>query len=238
MKTHLLLFLFALFFSYELSAQFGPENGVKASEPKFVLIQHATIMVKPGQTLTDADLLLQNGKIIQVGKNLKQDGAVALDYTGKVLVPSFVDMYSSVGLDPVTFKNNGWRPQLESNKEGAYYWNEAVHPELNAAAAYKAIENNSDQLQQSGFGFALTHHMDGIVRGSAAFVALGQTEVDKQLLAPKAAQVFSFSKGGSNQTYPSSQMGSIALLRQALYDLDYYSKNKALLTFSVSLSEW
>ncbi|MEY4992292.1 MAG: hypothetical protein RI948_1171 [Bacteroidota bacterium] len=238
MKTHLLLFLFALFFSYELSAQFGPENGVKASEPKFVLIQHATIMVKPGQTLTDADLLLQNGKIIQVGKNLKQDGAVALDYTGKVLVPSFIDMYSSVGLDPVTFKNNGWRPQLESNKEGAYYWNEAVHPELNAAAAYKAIENNSDQLQQSGFGFALTHHMDGIVRGSAAFVALGQTEVDKQLLAPKAAQVFSFSKGGSNQTYPSSQMGSIALLRQALYDLDYYSKNKALLPFSVSLSEW
>lgn len=238
MKTHLLFFLFALFFSYELSAQFGPENGVKASEPKFVLLQHATIMVKPGQTLTDADLLLQNGKIIQVGKNLKQDGAVALDYTGKVLVPSFVDMYSSVGLDPVTFKNNGWRPQLESNKEGAYYWNEAVHPELNAAAAYKAIENNSDQLQQSGFGFALTHHMDGIVRGSAAFVALGQTEVDKQLLAPKAAQVFSFSKGGSNQTYPSSQMGSIALLRQALYDLDYYSKNKALLPFSVSLSEW
>ena len=238
MKTHLLLFLFALFFSYELSAQFGPENGVKASEPKFVLIQHATIMVKPGQTLTDTDLLLQNGKIIQVGKNLKQDGAVALDYTGKVLVPSFIDMYSSVGLDPVTFKNNGWRPQLEYNKEGAYYWNEAVHPELNAAAAYKAIENNSDQLQQSGFGFALTHHMDGIVRGSAAFVALGQTEVDKQLLAPKAAQVFSFSKGGSNQTYPSSQMGSIALLRQALYDLDYYSKNKALLPFSVSLSEW
>jgi imidazolonepropionase-like amidohydrolase len=238
MKTHLLLFLFALFFSYELSAQFGPENGVKASEPKFVLIQHATIMVKPGQTLTDTDLLLQNSKIIQVGKNLKQDGAVALDYTGKVLVPSFIDMYSSVGLDPVTFKNNGWRPQLEYNKEGAYYWNEAVHPELNAAAAYKAIENNSDQLQQSGFGFALTHHMDGIVRGSAAFVALGQTEVDKQLLAPKAAQVFSFSKGGSNQTYPSSQMGSIALLRQALYDLDYYSKNKALLPFSVSLSEW
>jgi imidazolonepropionase-like amidohydrolase len=238
MKARNLFFFFATFVSVQLLAQFGPENGVKASAPKFVLIQHATIMVQPGQTLTDADLLLQNGKIIQVGKNLRQDGAVALDYTGKVLVPSFIDMYSSVGLDPVTFKNNGWRPQLESNKEGAYYWNEAVHPELAAAAAYKSTENNSDQLQQSGFGFALTHHMDGIVRGSAAFVALGQTEVDKQLLAPKAAQVLSFSKGGSNQTYPSSQMGSIALLRQALYDLDYYSKNKAILPYSVSLSEW
>jgi imidazolonepropionase-like amidohydrolase len=238
MKARFILFLLGALFSLELHAQFGPENGVKASEPKYVLLQHANIMVKPGQTLTDCDLLLHEGKIVQVGKNLKQDGAVALDYTGKVLVPSFIDLYSSVGLDPVTFKNNGWRPQLESNKEGAYYWNEAVHPELSAASAFKLVDNSTDQLQQAGFGFALTHHMDGVVRGSAAFVSLGQTEVDKQIISAKAAQVFSFSKGASNQTYPSSQMGAIALLRQALYDLDYYSKNKANLAYSVSLSEW
>lgn len=238
MKARFILFLIGALFALELHAQFGPENGIKASKPKFVLLQHATIMVKPGQTLLDCDLLMQEGKIVQVGKNLKQDGAVALDYTGKVLVPSFIDLYSSVGLDPVTFKNNGWRPQLESNKEGAYYWNEAVHPELTAASAFKLVDNSTDQLQQSGFGFALTHHMDGVVRGSAAFVALGQKEVHQQIISAKAAQVFSFSKGASNQTYPSSQMGSIALLRQALYDLDYYSKNKANLSYSVSLSEW
>ena len=238
MKTRFILILLGALFSLELHAQFGPENGVKASEPKYVLLQHANIMVKPGQTLPDCDLLLHEGKIVQVGKNLKQDGAVALDYTGKVLVPSFIDLYSSVGLDPITFKNNGWRPQLESNKEGAYYWNEAVHPELTAASAFKLVDNSTDQLQQAGFGFALTHHMDGVVRGSAAFVALGQEEVHQQIISAKAAQVFSFSKGASNQTYPSSQMGSIALLRQALYDLDYYSKNKANLSYSVSLSEW
>lgn len=238
MKTRFILILLGALFSLELHAQFGPENGVKASEPKYVLLQHANIMVKPGQTLPDCDLLMHEGKIVQVGKNLKQDGAVALDYTGKVLVPSFIDLYSSVGLDPITFKNNGWRPQLESNKEGAYYWNEAVHPELTAASAFKLVDNSTDQLQQAGFGFALTHHMDGVVRGSAAFVALGQEEVHQQIISAKAAQVFSFSKGASNQTYPSSQMGSIALLRQALYDLDYYSKNKANLSYSVSLSEW
>jgi imidazolonepropionase-like amidohydrolase len=238
MKTQQLLFLFALFFSKQLFGQFGPENGLKASEPEFILLQHATIIVKPGQTLESADLLIKNGKIVQIGKNLKQDGAVVYDYSGKVLVPAFIDLYSSVGLDPVTFKNNGWRPQLESNKEGAYYWNEAVHPELEAATAFKITENGSDQLQQAGFGFALTHHMDGIVRGSAAFVSLGQTEVHQQIIAPKAAQVYSFAKGGSHQTYPSSQMGSIALLRQALYDLDYYSKNKTQLAYSASLAAW
>ncbi|MFM7006016.1 MAG: amidohydrolase family protein [Flavobacteriales bacterium] len=238
MKIRLFL-LFVSFVSIGKSfAQFGPENGLKASEPKYILLQHATILVKPGQTLEDTDLLIQEGKIVQVGKNLQQDAAVVLNYTDKVLVPAFIDLYSSVGLDPITFKNNGWRPQLESNKEGAYYWNEAVHPELQAAAAFKLTENGSDQLKQAGFGFALTHHMDGIVRGSAALVALGQSQVHEQIIAPKAAQVYSFAKGGSHQTYPSSQMGAIALLRQALYDLDYYAKNRANLPYSVSLSEW
>jgi N-acyl-D-aspartate/D-glutamate deacylase len=113
------LFLLTTLFSLDLHAQFGPDNGLKASEPKFILLQHATIMVKPGQTLTDTDLLLHDGKIVQVGKNLKQDGAVAIDYTDKVLVPSFIDLYSNGGLDQITFKNNGWRPQLKSTKQGA-----------------------------------------------------------------------------------------------------------------------
>lgn len=238
MKISLFILVFGLFYVNRLNAQFGPDNGLKPSEPKYILIQNATIVVKPGQTLTNSDLLIQDGIIVQVGKQLKQDGAVIYDYTGKVLVSAFIDLYSSIGLDAVTFKNNGWRPQLESNKEGAYYWNEAIHPELAAASSFKLTDNSSETLKQSGFGFALTHYMDGIVRGSAAFVSLGQSEVHKLIVVPKAAQVFSFSKGASQQTYPSSQMGSIALLRQALYDLDYYAKNKNSLPFSVSLSEW
>ena len=41
MKARFILFLLGALFSLELHAQFGPENGVKASEPKFVLLQHA-----------------------------------------------------------------------------------------------------------------------------------------------------------------------------------------------------
>jgi len=238
MKAQQVIFLILLFQFGPFFAQFGPENGLKQSAPSYILIQNTTIMVKPGLTLENSDILIKEGKIITVGKNIKQDGAVVKDYTGKVLVPSFIDLYSGVGLEPMSVKNSSWRPQLESNKEGAYYWNEAVHPELNAATNFKLKANSTDHLQQAGFGFVLTHHMDGIVRGSAAFVSLGQNEAHKLLIAPKAAQVFSFSKGVSRQTYPSSQMGSIALLRQALYDLDYYTKNKANLPYSVSLNEW
>jgi hypothetical protein len=60
MKARFILFLLVALFSLELHAQFGPENGVKASEPKFVLLQHATIMVKPGLTLADCDCTSTN----------------------------------------------------------------------------------------------------------------------------------------------------------------------------------
>ena len=93
-------------------------------------------MIKPGETAQTTNLLIKDGKIIKVAKQIKQDGAVVLDYTGKYIIPSFVELYADVGLEPVKYEGSGWRPQMESNKEGAYYWNEAIHPELAASAAY------------------------------------------------------------------------------------------------------
>jgi imidazolonepropionase-like amidohydrolase len=89
-----------------------------------------------------------------------------------------------------------------------------------------------------GFGFALTHVQDGIVRGSGALISLGNEDVNKQLIESHAGLFYSFSKGISNQTYPSSQMGSIALLRQSLYDLIYYQQNKANNDNSISMDAW
>ncbi|MFM6946009.1 MAG: amidohydrolase family protein [Flavobacteriales bacterium] len=238
MKLHVFIFIICALFASNLYGQFGPDNGLKDSDPDYILLQNATLLVKPGQVLKATDILIQKGKIVKVGKQLKQVGAVVLDYTDKVIVPSFVELYSDVGLDPLKYQGNGWRPQLESNKEGAYYWNEAVHPELSAAAAYHYQSAKAEQLLQSGFGFALTHYTDGIVRGSGALVALGSSPIHQQIVKAKAAQYFSFEKGGSQQSYPSSQMGSIALLRQAFYDLNYYKSNAQKLGYSASLDEW
>ncbi|MBK7443231.1 MAG: hypothetical protein IPI65_17490 [Bacteroidetes bacterium] len=38
----------------------------------------------------------------------------------------------------------------------------------------------------------------------------------------KSEHHYSFLKGGSTQDYPTSEMGSIALLRQTFYDADWY----------------
>jgi hypothetical protein len=44
------------------------------------------------------------------------------------------------------------------------------------------------------------------------------------VMKEKVSSHYSFLKGSSTQDYPSSQMGSIALIRQTLYDADWYAK--------------
>jgi imidazolonepropionase-like amidohydrolase len=72
-----------------------------------------------------------------------------------------------------------------------------------------------------GFGVVLTHQHDGIVRGTSALVCLGNLD-QLNLIETDAAAHYSLSKGSSTQSYPSSLMGSIALLRQTYCDATWY----------------
>ena len=63
---------------------------------------------------------------------------------------------------------------------------------------------------------------DGIARGTGALIALNPkgNKADR-ILEQKITQHFSFSKSNtSRQSYPTSKMRAIALLRQVHYDLD------------------
>ena len=55
----------------------------------------------------------------------------------------------------------------------------------------------------------------------------------KALIKSKATAHYSFNKGKSRQSYPSSFMGSIALIRQAIYDALWANHNN--LTSNISL---
>ena len=59
-----------------------------------------------------------------------------------------------------------------------------------------------------------THRADGISRGAAAVVTLGNDREHLEVVREQAAHVLSFGKGSSTQAYPNSLMGAIALLRQ------------------------
>ncbi len=184
-------------------------------------------MQSDGRVMENATLILNGAKISMVGKNVKlPENAIVYDFTGRTILPSFIELNSSIGI-PKSESQGVWspRPQIESKKQGAYYWNESIHPEVDAASLYKGDEKSIDELRKMGFGAALTHFPDGISQGTGALVALDAKDENSVMLQSLSALFFSLEKGVSQQTYPSSQMGAIALLRQVLYDLEWYTKS-------------
>jgi len=66
------------------------------------LIKNATILTVTKGTLENTDLLLQNGKIAQIGKNLSAPaGAQVIDATGKYVMPGIIDPHSHTMIDAV-----------------------------------------------------------------------------------------------------------------------------------------
>lgn len=216
-----------------------PENGVAPSEINSVLLKNCEIIISPTKTISKGTIHIENGIIKHVGLIVPPvKGAIEIDMKGQTIVPTFIETYTSFGIkkDPKTTKKPG--QQLESAKNGAFYWNEAVHPETQAINQYKYDQKEAKRYMEMGFGILSTHYDDGIVRGTSAIVALGENDIHTAIINQNAAHYFSFSKGTSNQAYPSSQMGSIALLNQFFEDAKWYANNYDKLEKNLSLERY
>ncbi|MGH7889259.1 MAG: amidohydrolase family protein, partial [Thermodesulfobacteriota bacterium] len=115
-------------------------------------------------------------------------------------------------------------PHPTIERIGSLHWNAAVHPEKEAALLFKPDEKTSEKLRAQGFTVVQSSSLDGIFRGSSVVVDLGDGLPNDLILNKDVAQFISFQKGSSNQDYPSSLMGSIALIRQTLDDAQWYQK--------------
>ena len=72
---------------------------VRPSAPP-VLIKNATVMTATKGTLANTDVLLRDGKIAQIGKNLTAPaGATTIDATGKFVTPGIIDPHSHTMMD-------------------------------------------------------------------------------------------------------------------------------------------
>lgn len=207
-----------------------PVNGVADPKSGCVAFTNATIVKDAVTTLTNATLVIRDGKIVSVGSGVAIPAdATVLDCKGKFIYPSFVDAYSTYGM-PVPQRGTGGfdfraPAQLTSNQKGAYGWNQALRTDIEGIRVFTADDAKAKPLRDAGFGTVGSHHPDGIARGTGIVATLANEKDNKVILKERATTHFSFSKGTSGQSYPGSLMGSIALLRQTYIDADWYKTN-------------
>ena len=235
---------FLLFTLFSTAQTTFPVNGVADPREGCYAFIHATV-VKDGQTtLSDATLIIRDGLIVSAGAAALPKDAVVIDCSGKYIYPSFIDIYSDYGI-PVAESRAG-RPafdfrapaQITSNTKGAYNWNQAVHPETDAARLFAVDDAKAKPLREAGFGTVLSHLKDGIARGTGIVVTLANENENLVIVKQRASANYSLNKGSSTQSYPSSLMGSIALLRQTYLDAQWYKSQPVHEGTNLSLQAW
>ncbi|MFK7832352.1 MAG: amidohydrolase family protein [Winogradskyella sp.] len=214
--------------SVSLFAQdyFPSNSGVVSNNSNYTAFTNVTIHVSPTEVLDNATLLIKDGKVISVGASVSiPKNTTKIDLSGKTIYPSFIDLYTTFGVEKPKRGGNG--PQYAASRSG-FYWNDHIMPEQDVMASFTYDAKSASEMHKLGFGVVNTHMPDGVVRGTGALIALNNNADNAlRVVDGETTQHLSFSKSvKSRQSYPSSIMGSMALLRQMYDDAKWYEAGK------------
>ena len=230
MKKIILFLLLVTSVTPSISQNYFPNNeSVQNKNQNFTALINAKIYVTPRQVIEKGTLLIQNGKVISTGKDMViPKNSIIVNLEGKTIYPSFIDMYTNFGVEKPRSSGPMARGALYDTKKSGYYWNEHLRAEVNAFDSFKYDETKAEEFLKAGFGVVGTHVPDGIARGTGTLIALNNFDKGGRLIAPKITNHFGFTRSAiSGQSYPSSLMGMMALLRQMYHDMDWYKKGNS-----------
>jgi len=238
-KILTLLFTVNLAVSSLYAQSTSPVQSLSNEKENTFVLTHATIWQDPSTRLSDATLVVRKNKIVAVGSGVAIPvGAIIIDMKGKSIYPAFIDLFTGYGQPEAKKGGNDNRgPQFNTNTKGAYSWNQALKPEYNAAANFVVDDKKAGEFRKNGFATVMSIQRDGIARGTAAMVLLTDQAESQAIIKANAAATYSFKKGSSTQDYPSSLMGTIALLRQTYIDAEWY-RNSNSKDLNISLESW
>ena len=240
MKKFLLLHFIIISFVLGKGQQLTtfPINGVDEPKSGLYAFTNATIYLDYKTKLEHATLIIKDGKVWHCGNAIEIPAdAIVVDMMGKFIYPSFIDLYSNYGEQPISKKPSN-NDEYISNKKGAFGWNEAIKPEVQGIENFVVDTKKADEYLKTGFGVVLTHVQDGIARGTGTLVNLNTKRENEVVLKDKVSNQLSFRKGSSEMGYPSSEMGAIALIRQTYYDAIWYKNENEKKEYNLSLEAW
>lgn len=217
------LFAFALVAPVARAVGTEPEAGIADRTPRAYALTHARVVVQPGKVIEDATVIVRDGRIDAVGARLAVPADVAAsDLGGRTVFAGFIDINTRYGQAeaPQATAAQGRSPAANYVRSGPRHWNRRVHPESDVAAEFRADADAARALRELGFGAVLSTPSNGVMRGQSVLVSTADGERPNDLVLKSAvAQHLAFEQGQwpSNE-YPSSLMGSIALMRQVLHD--------------------
>ncbi len=191
------------------------EYGVSSipEQPDAVVVRNATVWTMGLQgRLDNADLLIQNGEVVEVGVDLDAPrGAVEIDGAGKHVTPGLIDPHIHSGVSAV-------------NESGF-----AIVPEVRMGDV--VTHNNISMYRQLAGGLTTAHIKHGSanpIGGENVFVKLRWGSLPEDLILEDAPRTVKFALGENPKRrqgrYPDTRMGTQEIIRDHFLAARDYEK--------------
>ncbi len=165
------------------------ENQSSLPKGTFFHIQGADVHTISGPVITNGDVVVKNGMIVQVGSKLKTPvGATLINAKGLHVYPGMFDGPSSIGLAEI-----GPIPVMVDNRELGSY-----QPDLDALTALWVESTHFGPAKFNGVTNAFTVPSSGTVAGQGAVINTDGLTTEQFAVARKHALVLNYSAGGRN----------------------------------------
>ena len=154
----------------------------QAEEDRY-LIKNATILPVEGESLENADLLIEGGKIVAIGYEIPApDGSNIIDASGMFIYPGFIDAHTHLGLSEVGAITSTVDIR-EMGKE---------NPELKVAWAINPHSIHFKTSRINGTTTALVAPSGGTYPGMSALVKMDGWTIDEMLVKEVATSFINF----------------------------------------------
>ncbi len=204
-----------------------------ASEvPRVYALTNARVVTAAGKVFENATVVLRDGVVESVGPAVAVPAdALAIDLAGKSVYPGLVDPYVTLS----RLAGRKAKPGDDGNEEddegpARRDRNVPAGPPVRAdRRAFRELSidpGTREELRALGFTVVAAVPEEGVLRGEAAVVALGDVPLEKALVRDRAAQVACLepNRGGFRAGYPASKMGAVAAARQAFLDAKWWAE--------------
>ncbi len=137
-----------------------------------ILFKHATIHTAVDGVKADSDLLIENGKIMAIGKDLLAPEATVYDAGGRHIYPGLIALDTSLGLVEVEMM----RPSNDSREVGD------INPQLEALTAYNPDSEIIPTVRVNGITHAQIVPQGDSLAGQSSLVSLDSWTVEEAIV--------------------------------------------------------
>lgn len=185
-----------------------------------IAIVGGTVHPVSGPAIEAATVLVQDGRIVAVGRDVEVPGtARVVDATGRVVTPGLFDPWSSIGLVEVDLVRQTNDQRLADDED-------VVTAAFDPVYGLNPRSTLIPWARQGGITTVATGPRGGLIAGQASVIDLAGGTAAEMIAEPRVAMIATFGEAGASRG-GGSRGGAALRLREVLEDARFWAARRA-----------